>query len=84
MNSPLEIPGCVGWIESKGESAINMLTAKTGRKQTIIFSTDHDDQDHETLLIYDGELTVDQRSKLNAYLTRGTEQFTAETKIKLA
>jgi len=80
MNTPLEIPGCVAWIESAGDSASNKLKQHTKKPQTVVFYTDHDNPDRETLLIYDRDLTGEELAALNLYLTQGTEQFDAQTK----
>ncbi len=74
MDQP-PLDGLIVWRESKGEGVIDRLKPLTGKEQTLILFTDHNDEDKETLLIYDGVPTPEVMSKINAFATRGTEQF---------
>ena len=76
MKTPADIPGCIAWIESSGEGAINKLSELTGRKQRIVFFTRHNDQDQETFLLFDrDDLTPKEMEFLSDFATQGTEQF---------
>jgi hypothetical protein len=79
MDQP-PLDGLIVWGESKGEGVKNRLEELTGKKQTFILFTDHADESKETLLIYDGVLSDELMSKINAFATRGTEQFGPESR----